>query len=180
MKKIITVILNCVLILIGLMFIVGRFHIPAHTQSVMYADGLFDSRSLTLNQDITITNPNNDSKTLKKDSVIDSDMIFEKGALYAETDNGAYYHEYIPLDYFVEGDELKAELDEVVENNQTIRRGIMQDAFVKILCWSCVYLAIAIPVTIIPIKKKKFLVSVLINIILVLIVFTISGGMFGY
>ena len=172
MKKIIAIIVNCLLLLFGLLLIASKFYMPAHLDN-----GLFGSRCLTLNQDITIFNSNYDdsSITLQKGTIVKSDMIIERGVLYTEDNNGVHYHEYIPLEFFVEGDELKAELNGVVENNQNLRRKEIQEAMFKILPFSVIYLVLAVTATIISIKKKKHLVSVLINIILILSVLIVCS-----
>lgn len=164
MKKLISIITNSLLAFIGILLIVGRFHVEYHT-----LNGIYGLRELTLNQDVTITSYDKDSSiTFEKGAVISSDMILEEGLLYSEDINGEYYYEYIPLDCFIEGKELKAEIDMAIGEQQILKQEKTRDATIKILCFSSIYLVMAVPATIIPIKKKRYLVSILINIIIVL------------
>ena len=162
MKKALAIITNILLIVICILYIVSIFQYESH-----YLNGIFGLRNLTLNQDVTIYS-NDSSISLSKGTMISSDTILEQGVLFSEEYDGIRYREYIPLDYFVEGEELKAEVNEAIADIQTQEKDERKGFIIKSLCCSGIYLVIAVPATIILIKKKKHLASVLLNIILVM------------
>ena len=100
------------------MMIVCCFCLPATKDQI----GLYGERVLTLKQSITIINSSDEdvSVTLEKGSEVSADIILERGVLYTEDINGVHFHEYIPLEYFVEVEELQAELNEVAENARSV------------------------------------------------------------
>ena len=75
------------------------------------------------------------------------------------------YHEFIPFDYFVESEELK----ETSDSRQNKIKAIEQAATIKKFCFSAVYLAIAIPVTLVLFMKKKYRTTLAINFILMFV-----------
>ena len=165
-KRVITIIVDSLLILFCCALIVSRFLPNTHDQI-----GLYGLRVLTLKQDVTITESSEDvSVTLEKGSEVSADIILERGVLYTEDINGVHFHEYIPLEYFVEAEELQAELNEVAENARSVKMEKMQAGIVWAVCFSGVYLLMAVPASIVAIKKGRILASFLINVILALIV----------
>ena len=175
-KRVITIIADSLLILFCCALIVSRFLPNTHDQI-----GLFGLRVLTLKQDVTITESSEDvSITLEKGSEVSADIISERGVLYTEDINGVHFHEYIPLEYFAEAEELQAELNEVAENARSVKMEKMQAGIVWAVCFSGVYLLMAVPASIVAIKKGRFLASFLINVILALIVIILCYSSIGY
>ncbi len=175
-KRVITIIVDSLLILFCCALIVSRFLPNTHDQI-----GLYGLRVLTLKQDVTITESSEDvSVTLEKGSEVSADIILERGVLYTEDINGVHFHEYIPLEYFVEAEELQAELNEVAENARSVKMEKMQAGIVWAVCFSGVYLLMAVPASIVAIKKGRILASFLINVILALIVIILCYSSIGY
>ena len=175
-KRVITIIADSLLILFCCALIVSRF-LPNTKDQI----GLYGLRVLTLKQDVTITESSEDvSVTLEKGSEVSADIILERGVLYAEDINGVHFHEYIPLECFVEAYELQAELNEVAENARSVKMEKMQAGIVWAVCFSGVYLLMAVPASIVAIKKGRFLASFLINVILALIVIILCYSSIGY
>lgn len=176
-KRVITIIADSLLILICCMMIVCCFCLPNTHDQI----GLYGLRVLTLKQDVTITESSEDvSVTLEKGSEVSADIILERGVLYTEDINGVHFHEYIPLEYFAEAEELQAELNEVAENARSVKMEKMQAGIVWAVCFSGVYLLMAVPASIVAIKKGRFLASFLINVILALIVIILCYSSIGY
>ena len=175
-KRVITIIADSLLILFCCALIVSRF-LPNTKDQI----GLYGLRVLTLKQDVTITESSEDvSVTLEKGSEVSADIILERGVLYTEDINGVHFHEYIPLEYFVEAEELQADLNEVAENARSVKMEKMQAGIVWAVCFSGVYLLMAVPASIVAIKKGRFLASFLINVILALIVIILCYSSIGY
>ena len=175
-KRVITIIADSLLILLCCALIVSRF-LPNTRDQI----GLYGLRVLTLKQDITITESSEDvSVTLEKGSEVSADIILERGVLYTEDINGVHFHEYIPLEYFVEAEELQADLNEVAENARSVKMEKMQAGIVWAVLFSVVYLLMAVPASIVAIKKGRFLASFLINVILALIVIILCYSSIGY
>lgn len=176
-KRVITIIADSLLILLCCALIVSRFLPYNHDQI-----GLYGERVLTLKQSITIINSSDEdvSVTLEKGSEVSADIILERGVLYTENINGVHFHEYIPLEYFVEAEELQAELNEVAENVRSVKMEKMQAGIVWAVLFSVVYLLMAVPASIVAIKKGRFLASFLINVILALIVIILCYSSIGY
>lgn len=176
-KRVITIIADSLLILFCCALIVSRFLPYNHDQI-----GLYGERVLTLKQSITIINSSDedDSITLEKGSEVSADIILERGVLYTEDINGVHFHEYIPLEYFAEAEELHVELNEVAENARSVKMEKMQAGIVWAVLFSVVYLLMAVPASIVAIKKRRFLASFLINVILALIVIILCYSSIGY
>ncbi len=175
-KRVITIIADSLLILFCCALIVSRFLPNTHDQI-----GLYGLRVLTLKQDVTITESSEDvSITLEKGSEVSADIILERGVLYTENINGVHFHEYIPLEYFAEAEELQAELNEVAENARSVKMEKMQAGIVWAVLFSAVYLLMAVPASIVAIKKGRFLASFLINVLLALIVIILCYSSIGY
>ena len=175
-KRVITIIADSLLILFCCALIVSRF-LPNTKDQI----GLYGERVLTLKQDVTISESSEDvSVTLEKGSEVSADIILERGVLYTEDINGVHFHEYIPLEYFVEAEELQAELNEVAENARSVKMEKMQAGIVWAVLFSVVYLLMAVPASIVAIKKGRFLASFLINVILALIVIILCYSSIGY
>ena len=175
-KRVITIIADSLLILFCCALIVSRF-LPNTKDQI----GLYGERVLTLKQDVTITESSEDvSIKMKKGSEVSADIILERGVLYTEDINGVHFHEYIPLEYFVEAEELQAELNEVAENARSVKMEKMQAGIVWAVLFSVVYLLMAVPASIVAIKKGRFLASFLINVILALIVIILCYSSIGY
>ncbi len=175
-KRVITIIADSLLILFCCALIVSRF-LPNTKDQI----GLYGLRVLTLKQDVTISESSEDvSVTLEKGSEVSADIILERGVLYTEDINGVHFHEYIPLEYFVEAEELQAELNEVAENARSVKMEKMQAGIVWAVLFSVVYLLMAVPASIVAIKKGRFLASFLINVILALIVIILCYSSIGY
>ena len=162
MKRVLAIFMNCLLIVISILYIVSVFQYRSH-----YFHGVFGLRDLTLNQDVTISSSDS-SISLVKGTTISSDTILEQGVLFSEDYDGTHYREYIPLDCFVEGEALKTEVNKALDDIETLEMVERRDSIIRILCCSGVYLVMAGLATVILIKKKRYLVSVLINIIIVL------------
>lgn len=177
-KRVITIIADSFLMLICCMMIVCCFCLPATKDQI----GLYGERVLTLKQSITIINSNDEdvSVTLEKGSEVSADIILERGVLYTEDINGVHFHEYIPLEFFVEAEELQAELNVVAENARSVKMEKMQAGIVWAVLFSVVYLLMAVPASIVAIKKGRFLASFLINVILALIVIILCYSSIGY
>ena len=160
------IVVNCLLLLLGILSICLWIDVDAYNEKRNYPGFISYKAELTLNQDITVVNSGKPdySIALKKDTVISCENINKDGVLYSYTDddNGVHYHEYIPFDYFVESEELKA----VVEEQQNHVKAIERAAATKQICFSAVYLAIAVPVTVILFKKKKYRTTIVMNFIL--------------
>lgn len=176
-KRVITIIADSFLILFCCALIVSRFLPYTHDQI-----GLYGERVLTLKQSITIINSSDEdvSVTLEKGSEVSADIILERGVLYTENINGVHFHEYIPLEYFAEAEELHAELNKVAENARSVKMEKMQAGIVWAVLFSGVYLLMAVPASIVAIKKERFLASFLINVILALIVIILCYSSIGY
>lgn len=173
-KSVIAVILNCFVFLVGFYIIIIALGMPAYTNEYFFlkSPSIWVSRELTLNQDVTIDNAghSDSSVTLEKGTVITSDDIRPHGALYRGDHDGVHYHEYISLDCFVEGEDLQEELKEIDANNKIRRREIMMPANIKIAISGALYLALAVYLTVVFLKKEKYLACVLANIVLMLFV----------
>lgn len=176
-KRVITIIADSLLILFCCALNVSRF-LPNTKDQI----GLYGERVLTLKQSITIINSSDEdvSVTLVKGSEVSADIILERGVLYTEDINGVHFHEYIPLEYFVEAEELQAKLNEVAENARSVKMEKMQAGIVWAVLFSVVYLLMAVSASIVAIKKGRFLASFLINVILALIVIILCYSSIGY
>lgn len=161
-KFIFLIIANCLMIFLGIACISLWILVESYNEKWSNPGIIGPKSEMTLNQDFTIVNPGNPdaSITLKKDTVISGANISERGVLYSNERNGVRYHEYIPFDYFVESGKLKDQLKQDRETEQA--------ATIKELCFSAVYLAISVPVTVILFRKKRYRTTLLINFILMI------------
>lgn len=166
------IVVNCLLFLLGIGSICLWIDVNTYNEKRSNPGFISYKANLTLNQDITVVNSGrpDESITLKKDTVIICENISERGVLYSADHDGVHYHEYIQFDYFIESEELK----EIIDSRQDRIKAIEQAATIKQICFSAVYLAIAVPVTVILFKKKKYRTTIVINFILALGVFFIS------
>ena len=189
---IITVILNCFIVLVGFWFILTVIYIPAYTNEYYFlkTPRIWEGRELTLNQDVTVDNSGHSDKpvTLKKGAVITSEEIRLNGVRYVDDIDGEHYHQDIPLDCFEEGEALEEELKEIAASNKKRRIEIMMPANIKILIIGSLYLAAAVYLTVKFIKKDKrkiaVLSTILLTVVLVLIlavlsIFTPAIGMYS-
>ena len=175
-KTIITVILCCLAFLVAYWGIVTHFYIPAYGEAWFYKiPRISEDHSVTFNQDLTIVNSgdHNSKVTFEKGTVITSNWIQENGVLYSETVDEVHYHEWISLDNFVEGEDLKAELKAIDEQNKIITREIMTPAYIKVAVCLILYLAIAVPLIVVLLKKGKRKTCVLLNVVLMLLVYVL-------
>ena len=173
-KSIIAVILNCFVFLVGFYIILTVIYLPAYSSEYYFLKfpSIWVSRELTLNQDVTIDNSghSDSSITLAKGTVITSDDIRANGALYRGDNDEVHYHQWISLDCFVEGEDIKEELKQIDASNKIRRREIMMPVNIKIAIIGALYLAAAAFITVIFLKKEKYMACVLCNIVLVLFV----------
>ena len=113
-KTIITVILNCFIVLVGFWFILTAIYIPANTNEYYFlkTPRIWEGRELTLIQDVTVDNSGHSDNpvTLKKGTVITSEEIRQNGVRYVDDIDGEHYHQYLSLDCFEESEALKEEL----------------------------------------------------------------------
>ena len=175
-KTIITVILCCLAFLVAYWGIVTHFYIPAYGEAWFYKiPRISEDHSVTFNQDLTIVNSgdHNSKVTFEKGTVIISNWIQENGVLYSETVDEVHYHEWISLDNFVEGEDLKAELKAIDEQNKIKTREIMTPAYIKVAVCLILYLAIAVPLIVVLLKKGKRKTCVLLNVVLMLLVYVL-------
>ena len=160
------IIVNCLMILLGILSICLWIDVDTYNQKWSHPGFISYKAELTLNQDITVVNSGKPdySIALKKDYVVSCENITKNGVLYSYTDddNGVHYHEYIPFDYFVESEALNA----AVQEQQNQIKAIERSAAIKQIIFSAVFLAIAVPVTVILFKKKKYRTTIVMNFIL--------------
>lgn len=172
-KTIITVILNCFIVLVGFWFILTLIYIPAYTNEYFFLKSacIWEARDLTLNQDVTIDNEGHSDNpvTFKKGTVITSENISQNGVLYVDDIDEEHYHQYISLDCFEESEALKEELEEIAASNKKRRIEIMMPANIKILIVGSLYLAAAVYLTVKFIKKDKRKIAVLSNVLLTVV-----------
>ena len=179
---IITVILNCFIVLVGFWFILTCIYIPAYTNEYYFlkTPRIWEGRELTLNQDVTVDNSGHSDNpvTLKKGTVITSEEIRLNGVLYVDDIDEEHYHQYISLDCFEESEALKEELEEIAASNKKRRVEIMMPANITILIVGGLYLAAAVFLTVKFIKKDKrkiaVLSTILLTVVLVLILAVLS------
>lgn len=172
-KTIITVILNCFIVLVGFWFILTAIYIPAYTNEYYFlkTPRIWEGRELTLNQDVTVDNSGHSDNlvTLKKGTVITTDDIIPSGVRYVDDIDGEHYHQDIPLECFEECEALKEELKEIAASNKKRRIEIMMPANIKILIVGGLYLAAAVYLTVKFIKKDKRKIAVLSNVLLTVV-----------
>lgn len=172
-KTIITVILNCFIVLVGFWFILTAIYIPAYTNEYYFlkTPRIWEGRELTLDQEVTIDNSGHSDKpvTFKKGTVITSEEIRLNGVRYVDDIDGEHYHQDIPLDCFEESEALKEELKEIAASNKKRRIEIMMPANIKILIVGSLYLAAAVYLTVKFIKKDKRKIAVLSNVLLTVV-----------
>ena len=170
---IITVILNCFIVLVGFWVILTGIYVPAYSNEYFFLklDIIWENRELTLNQDVTIDNSGHSDNpvTLKKGTVISSENISQNGVLYVDDIDEEHYHQNIPLDCFEEGEALKEELKEIAASNKKRRIEIMMPANITILIVGGLYLAAAVYLTVKFIKKDKRKIAVLSTILLTVV-----------
>ncbi len=173
-KTIITVILNCFIVLVGFWFILTAIYIPANTNEYYFlkTPRIWEGRELTLNQDVTVDNSGHSDNpvTFKKGTVITSEEIRLDGVRYVDDIDGEHYHQDIPLDCFEESEALKEELKEIAASNKKRRIEIMMPANITILIVGGLYLAAAVYLTIRFIKKDKRKIAVLSTILLTVVI----------
>ena len=181
---IITVILNCFIVLVGFWVILTGIYVPAYSNDYFFFkhDYIWENRELTLNQDVTIDNEGNTDKTvtLKKGTIITSDNISQNGVLYVDDIGEEHYHQYISLDCFEEGEALKEELKEIAASNKKRRIEIMMPANIKILIVGGLYLAAAVYLTVKFIKKDKRKIAVLSTILLTVVLALVVVALWIY
>ena len=172
-KTIITVILNCFIVLVGFWFILTAIYIPANTNEYYFlkTPRIWEGRELTLIQDVTVDNSGHSDNpvTLKKGTVITSEEIRQNGVRYVDDIDGEHYHQYLSLDCFEESEALKEELKEIAASNKKRRIEIMMPANIKILIVGGLYLAAAVYLTVKFIKKDKRKIAVLSNVLLTVV-----------
>lgn len=172
-KTIITVILNCFIVLVGFWFILTVIYIPANTNEYYFlkTPRIWEGRELTLNQDVTVDNSGHSDNpvTLKKGTVITSEEIRQNGVRYVDDIDEEHYHQDIPLECFEECEALKEELEEIAASNKKRRIEIMMPANIKILIVGGLYLAAAVYLTVKFIKKDKRKIAVLSNVLLTVV-----------
>lgn len=172
-KTIITVILNCFIVLVGFWFILTAIYIPANTNEYYFlkTPRIWEGRELTLIQDVTVDNSGHSDNpvTLKKGTVITSEEIRQNGVRYVDDIDGEHYHQDIPLECFEECEALKEELEEIAASNKKRRIEIMMPANIKILIVGGLYLAAAVYLTVKFIKKDKRKIAVLSNVLLTVV-----------
>lgn len=173
-KTIITVILNCFIVLVGFWFILTAIYIPANTNEYFFlkTPRICEGRELTLDQDVTIDNSGHSDNpvTFKKGTVITSEEIRLNGVRYVDDIDGEHYHQDIPLDCFEECGALKEELKEIAASNKKRRIEIMMPANITILIVGGLYLAAAVYLTVKFIKKDKRKIAVLSTILLTVVI----------
>ena len=172
-KSIIAVILNCFVFLVGFHIILTVIYLPAYSSEYFLKfPRIWVSRELTLNQDVTIDNSghSDSSITLAKGTVITSTDIRTNGALYSGDKDEVHYHQYISLECFVEGEDIKEELKQIDASNKIRRREIMMPVNIKIAIIGALYLAAAAFITVVFLKKEKYVACVLSNLVLLLFV----------
>ena len=173
-KSIIAVILNCFVFLVGFYIILTVIYLPAYSNEYFFlkSPSIWVSRELTLNQDVTIDNSghSDSSITLAKGTVITSTDIRTNGALYSGDKDEVHYHQYISLECFVEGEDIKEELKQIDASNKIRRREIMMPVNIKIAIIGALYLAAAAFITVVFLKKEKYVACVLSNLVLLLFV----------
>lgn len=173
-KTIITVILNCFIVLVGFWFILTLIYIPAYTNEYFFLKSacIWEARDLTLNQDVTIDNEGHSDNpvTFKKGTVITSENISQNGVLYVDDIDEEHYHQYISLDCFEESEALEEELKQIEASNKKRRIEIMMPANIKILIVGGLYLAAAVYLTVKFIKKDKRKIAVLSNVLLTVVI----------
>ena len=181
---IITVILNCFIVLVGFWVILTGIYVPAYSNDYFFFkhDYIWENRELTLNQDVTIDNEGHTDKTvtLKKGTIITSDNISQNGVLYVDDIDEEHYHQNIPLDCFEEGEALKEELKEIAASNKKRRIEIMMPANIKILIVGGLYLAAAVYLTVKFIKKDKRKIAVLSTILLTVVLALVVVALWIY
>ena len=172
-KTIITVILNCFIVLVGSWFIINAFYIPAYSDEYFFlkTPRICEGRELTLDQDVTIDNSGHSDNpvTFKKGTVITSEEIRLNGVRYVDDIDGEHYHQDIPLDCFEECGALKEELKQIEASNKKRRIEIMMPANITILIVGGLYLAAAVFLTVKFIKKDKRKIAVLSTILLTVV-----------
>lgn len=172
-KTIITVILNCFIVLVGFWFILTAIYIPANTNEYYFlkTPRIWEARDLTLNQDVTVDNSGHSDNpvTFKKGTVITSDDIIPSGVRYVDDIDEEHYHQYLSLDCFEESEALKEELKEIAASNKKRRIEIMMPANITILIVGGLYLAAAVYLTVKFIKKDKRKIAVLSNVLLTVV-----------
>ncbi len=172
-KTIITVILNCFIVLVGFWFILTAIYIPANTNEYYFlkTPRIWEARELTLNQDVTVDNSGHSDNpvTLKKGTVITSEEIRQNGVRYVDDIDEEHYHQDIPLECFEECEALKEELKEIATSNKKRRIEIMMPANITILIVGGLYLAAAVYLTVKFIKKDKRKIAVLSTILLTVV-----------
>ena len=172
-KTIITVILNCFIVLVGFWFILTAIYIPANTNEYYFlkTPRIWVARELTLNQDVTIDNNGHSDNpvTFKKGTVITSENISQNGVLYVDDIDEEHYHQYISLDCFEDSEALEEELKQIEASNKKRRIEIMMPANIKILIVGSLYLAAAVYLTVKFIKKDKRKIAVLSNVLLTVV-----------
>lgn len=172
-KTIISVILNCFIVLVGFWFILTLIYIPANTNEYYFlkTPRIWEARDLTLDQDVTIDNSGHSDNpvTFKKGTVITSEEIRLNGVRYVDDIDGEHYHQDIPLDCFEESEALKEELEEIAASNKKRRIEIMMPANITILIVGGLYLAAAVYLTVKFIKKDKRKIAVLSTILLTVV-----------
>lgn len=183
-KTIITVILNCFIVLVGFWFILTAIYIPANTNEYYFlkTPRIWEGRELTLNQDVTVDNSGHSDNpvTLKKGTVITSEEIRQNGVRYVDDIDGEHYHQDIPLECFEESEALKEELEEIAASNKKRRIEIMMPANIKILIVGGLYLAVAVYLTVKFIKKDKRKIAVLSTILLTVVLVLILAALSIY
>lgn len=172
-KTIITVILNCFIVLVGFWFILTLIYIPAYSNEYYFlkTPRIWVARELTLNQDVTIDNNGHSDNpvTFKKGTVITSENISQNGVLYVDDIDEEHYHQYISLDCFEDSEALEEELKQIEASNKKRRIEIMMPANIKILIVGSLYLAAAVYLTVKFIKKDKRKIAVLSNVLLTVV-----------
>ena len=183
-KTIITVILNCFIVLVGFWFILTAIYIPAYTNEYYFlkTPRIWEGRELTLNQDVTVDNSGHSDNpvTLKKGTVITSEEIRQNGVRYVDDIDGEHYHQDIPLECFEECEALKEELEEIAASNKKRRIEIMMPANIKILIVGGLYLAAAVYLTVKFIKKDKRKIAVLSNVLLTVVLVLVVVALWIY
>ena len=181
---IITVILNCFIVLVGFWVILTGIYVPAYSNEyfILQATDIWEDRELTLNQDVTIDNEGHSDTpvTFEKGTVITVVGISQNGARYSGDIDGEHYHQHISLDCFEEGEALKEELKEIAASNKKRRIEIMMPANIKILIVGGLYLAAAVYLTVKFIKKDKRKIAVLSTILLTVVLALVVVALWIY
>ncbi|PWJ69457.1 hypothetical protein B0O40_1825 [Ruminococcaceae bacterium R-25] len=183
-KTIISVILNCFIVLVGFWFILTAIYIPANTNEYYFlkTPSIWEGRELTLIQDVTVDNSGHSDNpvTLKKGTVITSEEIRQNGVRYVDDIDGEHYHQDIPLECFEECEALKEELKEIAASNKKRRIEIMMPANITILIVGGLYLTAAVYLTFKFIKKDKRKIAVLSTILLTVVLVLILAALSIY